>query len=293
VTGVRVRDWPLAVLAFILVVTASWWALALWPVGPEAPQWFLRTRDVCFGATAGRLPNAGGWLLLIGQPFGMIATFAAVWPAELRSSLDRLRSGAAGQVGTGLVAAAIIAGVAGVAMRIAHAGGETFAVGENADPASELVRLSNTPPAMALIDQQGRAVSLETFRGRPVLVTFAYAHCDTVCPMVVAEALAAQAITADLKPALLVITLDPWRDTPSRLDTIAVQWRMTGDARVLSGSPDEVDRVLSAWRVPRARNERTGELSHPAMVYVIDRDGRIAYAIGARADVIAGALRAL
>ena len=30
------------------------------------------------------LPDAGGWLLLIGQPIGMIGVLVAVWGAELR-----------------------------------------------------------------------------------------------------------------------------------------------------------------------------------------------------------------
>jgi hypothetical protein len=54
----------LLALGAILVITASWWAMALWPVAASAPEWFLRTREVCFGATATGLPNAGGWLLL-------------------------------------------------------------------------------------------------------------------------------------------------------------------------------------------------------------------------------------
>jgi hypothetical protein len=35
-------------------------------------EWFLRTREVCFGASADGLPHAGGWLQLVGQPAGML-----------------------------------------------------------------------------------------------------------------------------------------------------------------------------------------------------------------------------
>jgi hypothetical protein len=59
-------------LVAIVAVTAAWWALALWPVGGSAPDWLLRTREVCFGATADTLPDAGGWILLVGQPAGML-----------------------------------------------------------------------------------------------------------------------------------------------------------------------------------------------------------------------------
>ena len=288
------RVWPaLTALALILVVTGAWWALALWPVDTEAPQWLLRTREVCFGATSSGLPNAGGWLLLVGQPFGMLAVLAAVWPAELRSGLARLTAGVAGQLTAGLVAAAITVGLGGVAVRVVRANQDTFPVGGNPSGQPQLIRLNDAAPAMALVDQHGRAVTLEMFRGRPVVVSFAYAHCDTICPLIVTELLAAQARVADERPVILVVTLDPWRDTPSRLSSIAEGWRLGGDALVLSGEPDRVDRVLSTWRIPRARNEKTGELSHPSVVYVIGPDGRITYAVGAHADEIAAAVKAL
>ena len=282
-----------AALFLIGLVTASWWALALWPVEAAAPEWYVRTREVCFGATRDGLPHAGGWILLIGQPIGMVALLAAVWPADLRAGLSRLMSRVPGQVAAGAVAAALIAGLGGVVVRVSGAGVETFSAGASRDGAAALTRIDEAPPAMSLIDQKGETVTLEAFRGRPVLVTFAFAHCETVCPLVVADVNAAAARLTTEAPAVLVVTLDPWRDTPSRLGAMAQAWGLTGDARVLSGEPMAVERVLNAWRIPRIRNERTGDLSHPSLVYVINRDGRITYALPGGADTIVAAVRAL
>ena len=52
--------------------------------------------------------------------------------------------------------------------------------------------------------------------GRPVVVTFAYAHCTTICPVIVSEVLGARDKLALHKPVVLIVTLDPWRDTPAR-----------------------------------------------------------------------------
>jgi hypothetical protein len=41
--GARART-ALGALAAIVVITASWWALALWPAA-DAPTWVLRTRE--------------------------------------------------------------------------------------------------------------------------------------------------------------------------------------------------------------------------------------------------------
>jgi cytochrome oxidase Cu insertion factor (SCO1/SenC/PrrC family) len=54
-----------------------------------------------------------------------------------------------------------------------------------------------------------------------------------------------------------------------------------------------VDRTLNAWRVPRARNPRTGDISHPSVVYIVDADGRIAYVVTGGAEAISAAVRAL
>ncbi len=124
-------------------------------------------------------------------------------------------------------------------------------------------------------------------------MTFAYAHCETVCPLVVADVLAAARGFGDRPPAVLIITLDPWRDTPSRLGAMAEAWGLSGDARVLSGPPEAVERILNAWRVPRARNEKTGDLSHPSVVYVIAPDGRIRYVVTGNVGAISAAVRAL
>ena len=288
------RGWTaLAALALILAITASWWAMALWPVGASAPGWFLRTRVVCFGATASGLPDAGGWLLLIGQPLGMLGLLAIVWTAELKSGLALAMARVTGQVAVGVVAAALVAGIGAVAVRVANAGDRPFSAGADREIAAQLTRVNDEAPALALVDQRGEKVTLDSFRGRPVIVTFAYAHCETVCPVIIADVLAAGRKLADRSPAILVVTLDPWRDTPARLGAIASAWGMGGDARVLSGPPDAVERTLNAWRVPRVRNEKNGNLSHPSVVYVIGPDGRINYAVTGNPDAIAAAVRAL
>jgi protein SCO1 len=159
--------------------------------------------------------------------------------------------------------------------------------------AAQLTRVNDTTPALSLTDQSGREVTLESFRGRPVIVTFAFAHCETICPLIVADVLAARRQIDGAAPAVLIVTLDPWRDTAARLPAIARAWGLGEDTHVLSGPADDVERALNRWRVPRTRNPRTGDISHPSIVYVVGADGRIAYVVSGGADAIAAAVRAL
>jgi len=288
------RAWPaIATLAVVVVVTAIWWSLALWPVGRSTPAWFLRTRAVCFGTTLNDLPNAGGWLLLIGQPVGLILLLLTVWGTDLRAGFALVMRRSSGQAFIGLLGAVIVAGIAGAVVRVTGWGNGAFSAGLDREIATELTRVNDEAPALALTDQRGQTITLEAFRGRPILVAFAYAHCETICPLVVGDVLAAQRQLPDRSPVVIVVTLDPWRDTPSRLGAIADGWSMGSDAHVLSGAPEAVERALNAWRVPRIRNEKTGDLSHPAIVYVLGPDGRIAYVVQGNAAAISAAVRAL
>jgi cytochrome oxidase Cu insertion factor (SCO1/SenC/PrrC family) len=133
--------------------------------------------------------------------------------------------------------------------------------------------------------------SLADLRGRPVLVTFAFGHCETLCPLVVGQVLAAQASLAGsaASPAVLIVTVDPWRDVPSRLPSMAAAWHLPArDAWVLGGDVATVEATLDAWRVPRDRDLRTGDVTHPALVYVIDAAGRIAFATTGGTAILRG-----
>ncbi|MDH5235622.1 MAG: SCO family protein [Gemmatimonadota bacterium] len=284
----------LTALGMILAITVSWWALALWPLDPAtAPAWLTLTREVCFGSSPTGLPNAGGWLLLVGQPLGMLIVLLAVWGREVRAGLGLVTTRAAGQLAVGATAAVLVAGLGGVVWRVRSAGAQPFVSSPTEATAGQLTRVNDPAPAFALVDQSGATVTLEQFRGRPVILTFAYAHCETVCPLVVSDVLLARSRLVEEDPAVLIMTLDPWRDTPGRLASMAEAWGATGDVHVLSGAPEAVERALNAWRVPRVRNERTGDLIHPALVYIISHDGRIAYVVNGSADLIRAAVEAL
>ncbi|MBA3889071.1 MAG: SCO family protein [Gemmatimonadaceae bacterium] len=290
----RIREHAaVGTLAVIIAITASWWALALWPTADTAPEWLIRTRDTCFGTAETGLPDAGGWMVMTGPPLSMLLVLFAGWGRDVTAGIRRMGEGVTGQLALGSVAALLAVGMLGVSVRVRVADARPFASSRTEAVAGQLNRLNDKPKALTLVDQRGDTVSLAQFAGRPVIVTFAYANCHTICPVIVNEVMSARDKLVMQDPVVLIVTLDPWRDTPSRLPSIATRWGLTGDAYVLSGTPETVERVLSGWRIPRARNEKTGDLTHPSLVYVVTPDGRIAYAITGSEPVIRAAVEAL
>lgn len=269
----------LVALVAWVTITVGWWSLALWPMSGDASPLLLRARAVCFNTTDTGLPDASGWMLLIGQPIGMLAVLLTGWPAAFRGTLNSLVARPGGRSGTVLVGLALLAGLVASGRRVSNALAETRIelAADDLHP-MEQARSDIESAPLGLVSHEGKDVGLDQFRGRPVLLTFAFGHCETVCPAVVtsAEQVRAEMSAAD-RPALLVVTLDPWRDTPGRLASMAQAWGLAEGAWVLGGSVDDVNRTLDEWSVWRTRDESTGDILHSPLVYILDDQGNVAF----------------
>lgn len=276
-------------LVAILAISLAWWALALWPVGSVEPEWLARTRAACFGSSNGGLPGASGWILLIGEPFGMLGMLILGWGRSLRHDIALVRASVGYRAAAMGVAAAMVAVTAALGVHVVRAAEIAPRTPDVSLDAAR--RLDTAAPLMSLVDQRGRATSLANFRGHPLLVTFAYGHCTTVCPATVNALRAARRAARRPDVPLVVITLDPWRDTPDRLPTMAEQWGLAANDRVLSGSVADVERMLDGFGVARQRDETTGEIAHVNAVFVVDASGRLAWSLSAGAEQLPDLLR--
>jgi cytochrome oxidase Cu insertion factor (SCO1/SenC/PrrC family) len=264
-------------LALWLTSTLVWWAFAFMPLPSGPPVWLTAARVACFGPMEAGLPGAAGWMMLVLAPLSFLIAIVVVWGAELPAALRqvaRRRSGQALCAVLGL--AAIVEGV-WVVQRVQAAWTVTA---WRADPLDDgalpdgYPRQTTPAPRFTLVDQHGAVVSLASLRGRPVVLTFVFAHCQTMCPLIVATLKHA----APEGATVLLITLDPWRDTPSLLAGIARQWELPASFHVLSSrAASDATQVAQAYGVSFQRNDRTGDIVHPGLVFLIDADGRVGY----------------
>ena len=128
--------------------------------------------------------------------------------------------------------------------------------------------------AFVLVDQEGRRHSLLERSPGPTLVTFAFGRCEIVCPTLLHDLRRERRTAGWSDVPILVITVDPWRDTPARLPTLMQQWQLEPTDAALSGSPEEVKAVLDTLGVVRVRDERTGSVDHVAGVLLLE-GGRV------------------
>jgi protein SCO1 len=128
-----------------------------------------------------------------------------------------------------------------------------------------------------LVDQTGRTVTEQDFRGHPFLVFFGYTHCPDVCPTTLFDV---SEILGKLGPdagrvAALFVTVDPERDTPAALKDYLSSFnpRLIG----LTGDPAAIAAIAKEYRVylrkvPGENGEYT--MDHTALVYLMDKDGK-------------------
>jgi protein SCO1 len=126
-----------------------------------------------------------------------------------------------------------------------------------------------TAPDFALRDQDGKRATMAEYRGRPVAVTFVYSTCEDTCPALVDQVRGALDDTGADMP-LLAVSVDPANDTPTRARRFLNERRMTGRARFLLGSEEQLEPVWRGYGV----QPQEGELDHSATVVLVDGDGR-------------------
>jgi protein SCO1 len=128
-----------------------------------------------------------------------------------------------------------------------------------------------------LIDQDGKPITDQDFRGRPFLVFFGYTHCPDICPTTLfemSEVLRVLGKDADQVNALFV-TVDPERDTAAMMKDYLSSF--DPHLRGATGDQKAIDAVEKAYRV-YAKKVPTGNgdysMDHTALVYLMDKQGR-------------------
>jgi protein SCO1 len=128
-----------------------------------------------------------------------------------------------------------------------------------------------------LTDQAGQTVTEKDLQGRPTIIFFGFTHCPDVCPtslFEMSEVLKAMGKDADRVNAYF-ISVDPERDTTEAMKDYLSSF--DPHLKGLTGDPDAVAKVLSAYRVYAKKVPLKGEgdytMDHTALIYLMDRDG--------------------
>lgn len=127
----------------------------------------------------------------------------------------------------------------------------------------------------SLIDHMGKPVTDADFRGSPLAVFFGFTHCPEVCPTTLLRLgdLTRQLGADAGRLKILLITVDPERDTPAQLSL----YLQSFDPNVvgLTGSQAQVDAALTAFNAYAKKVPVDGgyTMDHTANVYLMTGEG--------------------
>jgi protein SCO1/2 len=128
-----------------------------------------------------------------------------------------------------------------------------------------------------LEDQSGAKVGLDRYRGQPVIISMFYGTCPHVCPMLISTI---QRYERELPEAqrgqlrVLMVSIDPKRDTPAHLAEVAARHRVDASRWTLARTDAASVRKLAAVLNIQYRELPDGEFNHSTVITVLDRDGR-------------------
>jgi protein SCO1 len=151
------------------------------------------------------------------------------------------------------------------------AGGESHFSGAKASPPQ--------PEAPLQLDNYlGHPVTIASYKGKAVLVTFIYTHCPDVCPLIVSHIKTALALLGPKAKDVQVIAVstDPRGDNRKTVAAFLKQHGMTGRMQYLIGTRSELGRVWKAWNIV-AKPAKAGRdlVEHSALIYGIAADGKV------------------
>lgn len=132
--------------------------------------------------------------------------------------------------------------------------------------------------SLPLTDQHGKTGDWRSRRGHPQLVAMFYTSCPNMCPLIVdsgktVEHALSTAERAELR--ILFISLDPARDTPAALMSLAHARKLDGTRWSLVAPRAEDVRSVAGLLGVRYRRLADGQFNHTSALLLLDRDGRI------------------
>lgn len=137
--------------------------------------------------------------------------------------------------------------------------------------------------AFTLVNQDGKTVTDQDFRGKYMLVYFGYTFCPDVCPtelQAIGNAMDTMKSDVSAQVTPIFISIDPERDTVAQMKSFVPYFydRMVG----LTGSLDQVEQAAKAYRVYYKKSIPEGDpkdtdaylMDHSSFVYLMGKDGK-------------------
>lgn len=131
-------------------------------------------------------------------------------------------------------------------------------------------------PNFEVINHSGETVGTDDLKGRWSLMFFGFTHCPDVCPNTLnALTQIQESLPKDKRPVLVLVSVDPMRDTPEIINKYINTF--TDDIKAYTGELHQVQALTKDLGVAYAYNsmpDGSYTVDHTAAIFLITPDGK-------------------
>jgi protein SCO1/2 len=128
-----------------------------------------------------------------------------------------------------------------------------------------------------LVNQYGDSVTLDTYKGKILLVSFFFASCETICPKMngYIGTHIYREFAKDTNIRFLSFTVDPTNDSPAVLLKYAESFYANNHWQFLTGSKTQIyNLAANSFKIPGAEDVHNG-LFHSNKIVLVDKQKRV------------------
>lgn len=128
----------------------------------------------------------------------------------------------------------------------------------------------------SLLDEDGKAMKLEKFRGKAVVISMAYSSCVYTCPLILAQMQQIEKALAEKGKKdvrFVLVSFDPEKDTPAALKAYAKKKNLSSQWNLLTSKTDKEPREIASVLGIKYSKVEGGDYDHSFIITVLDKEG--------------------
>lgn len=127
--------------------------------------------------------------------------------------------------------------------------------------------------------QSEESYTLDHFKNKIVIAAMIFSHCESACPRIVADMQRIETALTESERrqvSFLLISMDPERDTPSRLSEFSLEHKLNSNWTLICSDQDATTEIANVLGV-RVKKLEGGGFDHSNIIHIIDKQGIIIY----------------
>jgi len=125
--------------------------------------------------------------------------------------------------------------------------------------------------------QKEENLKLDHFREKIMISAMIFTHCESACPRIVADMQRIESVLTEKERkqvSFLLISMDPERDTPSRLTEFAQDHKLNDNWTLICSTLDATMEIANVLGV-KVKKLESGGFDHSNIIHVFDQEGII------------------